>query len=173
MATARRIESSTSGTRSASDTGSPRRSAGAIALARALRATTSPWRSSATTGSGSPASTASTNGSPTRSVGELARGKVGRAISPLADRIRTATAMIAKEASAGSVASVPISQSTANTKAATINTKRARLSRSHHWPKRAPLPSSWITVIRFAAPEIATALTFPPARRSGRAFGGS
>ena len=157
LATARRIESRTSGTRSASETGSPRRSAGAIALARALRATTSPWRSSATTGSGSPASTASTSGSPTRSAGATSRGKVWRAVSPLAARIRTATAMIAKPASAGCGASVPLSQSTANTAAATINTKRARLSRSSHGRRRAPRPPSWIAVIRFAAPEIVAA----------------
>ena len=45
-----------------SDTGSPRRSAGAIARAGAFAASTSPWTSSAITGSGSPASTASSSG---------------------------------------------------------------------------------------------------------------
>ena len=75
LARARRIASSTSGTRSPSETGSPGRSAGATAVARALSATTSPRRSSATTGSGSPASTASIKGSPTRARARLVPGQ--------------------------------------------------------------------------------------------------
>jgi hypothetical protein len=49
----------------------------------------------------------------------------------------------------------------------TINTKRARLSRSHHGPKRAPLPPSWIAAIRFTAPEIVAALASVALRRAG------
>ena len=56
LARTRRMASRISGLRRASDTGSPRRSAGAIAAAWALKATTSPPPSSATTGSGRPAS---------------------------------------------------------------------------------------------------------------------
>ena len=130
LARARRIASSTSGTRRPSETGSPGRSAGATAVARALSATTSPRRSSATTGSGRPASTASIKGSPTRGARGSTRASAAGATSPRALAISAAAATSTKPASAGSAAVAPNSHRQANAIAAAASTRRMRLKRS-------------------------------------------
>ena len=105
VARVRRIASRISGTRRPSETGSPRRSAGASALARALSATTSPVGRSATTGSGNPANTASNSGSPARATGRASGASDRTRVRSAFAATRAATARTAaKAASAGSTA---------------------------------------------------------------------
>jgi hypothetical protein len=75
---AARIASISSGMRSAIEAGSPRRSAGAVAEACALKAMTRPSRPITTTGSGIPETTASSRATPADS---RTRSLVARAAS--------------------------------------------------------------------------------------------
>ncbi len=132
LARALRIASNTSGTRSPSETDSPGRSAGAIAAARALSATTSPRWSRATTGSGSADSTAWINGSATPGALGSSFVKDAGAASVFTLAIRAAAAIAAKPASAGAAAIVPSIHKALNATAAATSTRRVRLSATSH-----------------------------------------
>jgi len=126
----RRGEPASFALRMPSDTGSPGRSAGAMAPARALSATTSPWASSATTGSGRPESTDWMNTSPGRSTGSSGRYAPCLSAVTLAAPISEVAAITRNPARAGNSGRAPTAHSPPMTIAAPASTSRTRFSRS-------------------------------------------